>query len=48
MWSWQTKTYKKGEDPIDEWRKRRESGVISDLEDQVSKFWVNQNDFSPF
>lgn len=33
-WAWQTKTYKKGEDPINEWRKRRESGVISDLDDQ--------------
>lgn len=33
-WGWQTKQYKKGEDPIDEWKKRRESGVISDLEDQ--------------
>jgi hypothetical protein len=34
MWAWQTKTYKKGEDPINEWKKRRESGDISDLEDQ--------------
>ena len=34
MWGWQTKTYKKGEDPIDEWKKRRESGQISDLENQ--------------
>lgn len=34
MWGWQTKTYKKGEDPIDEWRKRRASGQISDLDDQ--------------
>jgi len=34
MWSWQTKTYKKGEDPIDEWKKRRESGDISDLDNQ--------------
>merc|ERR1719183_230659 len=25
-WAWQKKQYKKGEDPIDEWRKRRESG----------------------
>lgn len=41
MWAWQTKTYKKGEDPINEWKKRRESGVISDLEDQVSKFRGN-------
>lgn len=34
MWAWQTKTYKKGEDPIDEWRKRRASGQISDLDNQ--------------
>ncbi len=34
MWSWQTKTYAKGEDPITEWKKKREEGVISDLEDQ--------------
>lgn len=34
MWSWQTKSYKKGEDPIDEWKKRRESGEISDLDNQ--------------
>jgi hypothetical protein len=34
MWAWQTKTYKKGEDPIDEWKKRRADGSISDLEDQ--------------
>jgi hypothetical protein len=34
MWGWQTKTYKKGEDPLDEWKKRRASGTISDLEDQ--------------
>lgn len=34
MWAWQTKTYKKGEDPIDEWRKRRADGTISDLENQ--------------
>jgi len=33
-WGWQSKTYKKGEDPIDEWKKRRASGVISDLDDQ--------------
>jgi len=33
-WAWQTKKYKKGEDPIDEWKKRRASGQISDLEDQ--------------
>ena len=34
MWAWQTKTYKKGEDPIDEWKKRRADGTISDLDDQ--------------
>jgi hypothetical protein len=34
MWGWQTKTYKKGEDPLTEWKKRRESGQISDLDDQ--------------
>lgn len=34
MWAWQTKTYKKGEDPIDEWKKRRADGSISDLENQ--------------
>jgi len=34
MWSWQTKKYKKGEDPLDEWKKRRADGSISDLEDQ--------------
>jgi hypothetical protein len=34
MWAWQTKTYKKGEDPITEWRKRRADGTISDLENQ--------------
>lgn len=28
------KKYKKGEDPIDEWKKRRASGQISDLDDQ--------------
>ena len=33
-WGWQTKTYAKGEDPINEWRKQRELGNISDLEDQ--------------
>ena len=33
-WAWQTKTYKKGEDPIDEWRKRRQEGTISDLDEQ--------------
>jgi len=34
MWSWQTKKYEKGEDPIDEWRKKRAEGTISDLDDQ--------------
>ena len=34
MWGWQKKQYSKGEDPINEWRKRRESGQISDLDDQ--------------
>lgn len=34
MWSWQTKSYGKGEDPINEWKKRRASGQISDLDDQ--------------
>ena len=33
-WAWQTKQYGKGEDPINEWKKRRASGKISDLEDQ--------------
>lgn len=33
-WGWQTKSYKKGEDPLNEWKKRRESGAISDLDDQ--------------
>jgi hypothetical protein len=33
-WAWQTKTYKKGEDPIDEWKKRRKDGTIGDLENQ--------------
>merc|ERR1711959_85836 len=33
-WGWQTKQYKKEEDPIDEWKKRRADGSISDLEDQ--------------
>lgn len=36
-WAWQKKDYKKGEDPIDEWRKRRESGQISDLENQYGE-----------
>jgi hypothetical protein len=34
MWSWQTKNYAKGQDPIDEWKKRRADGTISDLENQ--------------
>mmetsp|Transcript_62738 Transcript_62738/g.181855 ORF Transcript_62738/g.181855 Transcript_62738/m.181855 type:complete len:220 (-) Transcript_62738:183-842(-) len=34
MWAWQTKTYGKGEDPINEWKKRRQDGTISDLEGQ--------------
>lgn len=34
MWGWQTKTYTKGDDPINEWRKRRADGSISDLENQ--------------
>jgi hypothetical protein len=34
MWSWQSKNYKKGEDPLDEWKKRRKDGSISDLDDQ--------------
>ena len=34
MWAWQTKTYKKGEDPLNEWKKRRQDGRISDLNDQ--------------
>lgn len=34
MWAWQTKTYQKGEDPIDEWKKRRADGTISDLDNQ--------------
>mmetsp|Transcript_29957 Transcript_29957/g.34150 ORF Transcript_29957/g.34150 Transcript_29957/m.34150 type:complete len:211 (-) Transcript_29957:95-727(-) len=33
-WSWQTKNYGKGEDPITEWKKQRENGNISDLDDQ--------------
>ena len=36
-WAWQTKQYAPGEDPIDEWRKRRESGQISDLENQYGE-----------
>jgi hypothetical protein len=34
MWGWQSKQYKMGEDPLDEWKKRRAAGTISDLEDQ--------------
>ena len=33
-WGWQTKQYKKGEDPLDEWKKRREDGTIGDIDDQ--------------
>ena len=33
-WGWQTKSYGKGEDPLDEWKKRRKDGSISDLNDQ--------------
>jgi hypothetical protein len=33
-WGWQTKIYGKGEDPLDEWKKRRSQGSISDLDDQ--------------
>jgi hypothetical protein len=33
-WSWQTKQYQKGEDPINEWKKRRADGTISDLDNQ--------------
>lgn len=33
-WAWQRKNYKKGDDPINEWKKRRESGQISDLTNQ--------------
>ena len=34
MWGWQTKNYAKGEDPLNEWKKRRADGTISDLNDQ--------------
>lgn len=34
MWAWQSKQYGKGEDPIDEWKKRRAEGTISDLDNQ--------------
>lgn len=34
MWGWQSKSYETGEDPIDEWKKRRADGTISDLNDQ--------------
>jgi len=33
-WNWQTRAYKKGEDPINEWKKKREEGTISDLNNQ--------------
>jgi hypothetical protein len=34
MWGWQTKSYGKGEDPLNEWKKRRADGTISNLDDQ--------------
>jgi hypothetical protein len=34
MWAWQKKSYAKGEDPLDEWKKRRADGSISDLDNQ--------------
>lgn len=34
MWAWQKKSYGKGEDPLDEWKKRRADGSISDLDNQ--------------
>jgi hypothetical protein len=34
MWGWQTKQYKKGEDPLTEWKKQRANGNISDLDNQ--------------
>lgn len=34
MWDWQKKSYSKGEDPINEWRKKRADGTISDLDNQ--------------
>ncbi len=34
MWGWQTKSYAKGEDPINEWKKKRADGTISDLDNQ--------------
>eukprot|EP00571_Detonula_confervacea_P006585 CAMPEP_0172330618 /NCGR_PEP_ID=MMETSP1058-20130122/61493_1 /TAXON_ID=83371 /ORGANISM="Detonula confervacea, Strain CCMP 353" /LENGTH=304 /DNA_ID=CAMNT_0013047839 /DNA_START=57 /DNA_END=974 /DNA_ORIENTATION=- len=40
-WAWQTKKYAKGEDPIDEWRKRRESDKyrrIEATEEQIDKW----------
>ena len=36
-WSWQTKNYGKGEDPLTEWKKRRADGTISDLENQYGE-----------
>lgn len=32
MLSWQTKKYDKGEDPLDEWKRRRANGSIGDLD----------------
>jgi hypothetical protein len=34
QWAWQSKTYGKGEDPINEWKKKRADGTISDLDNQ--------------
>ena len=34
MWDWQKKSYAKGEDPINEWKKKRADGTISDLDNQ--------------
>lgn len=34
MWDWQKKSYAKGEDPINEWKKKRADGSISDLDNQ--------------
>ncbi len=33
-WGWQKADYSKGGDPINEWKKRRADGTISDLNDQ--------------
>jgi hypothetical protein len=34
QWDWQRKSYAKGEDPINEWKKKRADGTISDLDNQ--------------